>query len=126
GASTDPAKAGHQMMRSLAGFPGPLYAVNRDGAAVLERPGCRRLSDIPEPIDLAVLVLPPEATVQVLAECGACGIHAAVLCSGGFAETGEAGAELQRQAVEIAEQHHIWLLGPNTSGFANPPRGVFA
>ncbi|HLG69218.1 MAG TPA: CoA-binding protein, partial [Chloroflexota bacterium] len=126
GASTDPSKAGHQMVRSLAAFPGPLFAVNRAGADVLGKPGCRRLADIPEPIDLAVLVLPPEATVEVLEECGACGIHAAVLCSGGFAETGEAGAELQQQAVEIAERHHIWLLGPNTSGFANPPRQVFA
>jgi acyl-CoA synthetase (NDP forming) len=126
GASEDPGKAGHAMMCSLAGFPGPLYPVNPKAAEVLGRDAYASPGDLPEAVDLAVLVVPPSEVPRVLDNCGTRGIRAAVVCAGGFAESGEDGAELQRRAAATARRHGIRLLGPNTSGFVNPRARVAA
>ncbi len=130
GASTAPEKAGHAMMQALVDFPGPLYPVNPKAAAagesVLGRPAIARPADADAPVDLAVLVVPPQAVPGALADCGAAGVRAAVVCAGGFAESGEAGADLQEEVASVARAHGIRLLGPNTSGFVDPAGRICA
>lgn len=125
GASADPAKAGHQLLRVLSGYPGPLYPVNPRGGEILGLPAVPSLAEV-SGVDLAVLAVPPPAVPAALAECAAAGVRAAVIVAGGFAETGQEGRGLQGQAVRIAREGGIRLLGPNTSGFVNPAAGVFA
>jgi acyl-CoA synthetase (NDP forming) len=72
------------------------------------------------PIDLAVLCIPAAATPDALREAADCGVGAALICSGGFAEAGADGHALQTQLAEIATSTGIRLLGPNTSGFFRP------
>ena len=130
GASAAPEKAGYAMMQSLAGFPGPVYPVNPKAAAagesILGTPAIAAPADAAEQVDLAVLVVPPQAVPAALADCGAAGVRAAVVCAGGFAESGEAGERLQEETAAVARAHGIRLLGPNTSGFINPADAVCA
>ncbi|NKY43331.1 Succinyl-CoA ligase [ADP-forming] subunit alpha [Nocardia cerradoensis] len=122
GASEAPGKLGSVM----------LAAVGRDGATATygvnpraERAGLHRsLRSVIEthggPVDLAVLCVPASATPQALREAADCGVGAAVICSGGFAEAGEEGAALQAQVADIVAGTGIRVLGPNTSGFFRP------
>ncbi|MFG1943933.1 acetate--CoA ligase family protein [Nonomuraea sp. NPDC048826] len=126
GASATPGKAGNAMLRSLAGLPGRLYPVNPRGGRIEGRQAYPSIADVPEAVDLAVLVVPPAAVPDALVECERAGVLAAVVCAGGFAETGAAGRELQERVRAVVREHGIRVLGPNTSGFMNPPRGVAA
>ncbi|WP_277207589.1 acetate--CoA ligase family protein [Isoptericola croceus] len=126
GASASPDKAGHAMMQALDGFDGELHPVNPRGGTVLGRPALASLGDLPGPVDLAVLVVPPHVVPGAIEEAAAAGVRAAVVCAGGFAESGPEGHDLQEQAVEAARRGGIRLLGPNTSGFMNPVDGVSA
>lgn len=119
GASANPGKAGHAMVRALRGFPGPLHAVNPRGRRVLGRAAVASVREVPG-TDLAILVVPPEVVPDALADAAAAGVRAAVVCAGGFAETGPDGARLQERALAVAREAGIRVLGPNTSGFMNP------
>lgn len=126
GASASPQKAGYAMMQSLAAFPGFLYPINPRGGEILGRPAAARVTDLGEAPELAVLVVPPAAVPSALAECGEAGVQAAVVCAGGFAESGEEGARIQELTLRAAREANIRLLGPNTSGFINAPDAVCA
>lgn len=119
GASATPGKAGNAMVQALRDFPGTLHPVNPRGGEVLGR---RALTSLREStgVDLAVLVVPPEAVPVALADAAEAGVRAAVVCAGGFAESGPDGARLQEHTVRVAREGGIRLLGPNTSGFMNP------
>lgn len=126
GASAGPDKAGHAMMQALDGFAGDLYPVNPRGGTILGRTALTSLGELPGPVDLAVLVVPPQAVPGAIEEAAAAGVRAAVVCAGGFAESGPGGHDLEEQAVEAARRGGVRLLGPNTSGFMNPVDGVSA
>src|SRR5690625_4383995 len=130
GATAAAEKAGFAMMESLSGFGGDLYPVNPRAAAagqeILRRPAYESVAAIGRAVDLAVIVVPPAAVPAALTDCGAAGVRAAVICAGGFAESGEAGARLQEEVQQVALRAGIRLLGPYPSGFMNPAAGVFA
>jgi acetate---CoA ligase (ADP-forming) len=80
----------------------------------------KTVSDLPEPADLAALIIPAQFVPQELERCGAAGIRAAIILSSGFAEErGEAGPALQREVQQIAERYDMAVSGPNGEGFAN-------
>lgn len=126
GASAARGKAGNAMVRSLRDFPGDLYPVNPRADVIEGRQVYPSLAAVPAPLDLAVLVVPPPAVPAVLREAGQVRAGAAMVCAGGFGESGAEGAALQRAATAVAREHGIRLLGPNTSGFMNPPDRVLA
>jgi acetyltransferase len=126
GASATPGKAGYAMARSLAGLPGRLYPVNPRGGHIAGHQAYPSIADVPGDVDLAVLVVPPGVVPGALEECGRAGVRAAVICAGGFAESGDDGRHLQERVRGIARAHGMRVLGPNTSGFMNPPAGVLA
>lgn len=118
GASLDPSKLGYGLSRNLvqSGYRGAIYFVNIKGGILLGRPVYRSVFEVPDPVDLAVLLIPATSMPQALQECGERGIHAAIIAAGGFRETGAQGAALEARCLEIARQHHIRLLGPNCIG----------
>lgn len=126
GASSAPSKAGHQLMLALDGFPGRLYPVNPGAEQILGRTAYPSIAAVPEPVDLAVLIVPAGAVPEVVEQCAAAGARAAIVCAGGFAEAGPEGAELQARAARAAAGAGMRLLGPNTSGLVNPVDGVLA
>ena len=111
-------KLGFGLARNLvqSGYAGAIHFVNPGGGTLLERPLHPHISLVPDPVDLAVLLVPAPAMPQAIAECGERGIRAAILAAGGFRETGAAGAALEDECLRVARQYGIRLIGPNCIG----------
>jgi acetate---CoA ligase (ADP-forming) len=124
GASRDPGKLGAVMARSLASFPGPVALVNPRDAAMAPSVGSAAAEH--GPIDLAVLCVPAAVSATALEKAAAGGVRAAVVCGGGFAETGPEGERHQAALAQVAAEAGVRVLGPNTSGFLVPGHGLTA
>ena len=118
GASHDPTKLGYGLSRNLvqSGYRGAIHFVNIKGGSLMGRPVWARLSEVPDPVDLAVLLIPAAAIPGAILECAGRGVRAAIIAAGGFRETGPAGAALEAECLRIAKEHGIRLLGPNCIG----------
>jgi acetyl coenzyme A synthetase (ADP forming)-like protein len=108
----------------LAEFNGPVYAVNDHADVVQSLPAFRSVGDIPGAVDLAVIVVPADAVVGVARECAAAGVHALLVISSGFAETGEDGARRQQELLEVCRAAGIRIVGPNCLGVLNTASDV--
>ena len=106
------------------GFNGPVYLVNPRGVPVHGQQSYARVADLPEPVDLAFVMVPTSAVLSVLAEVADHGIPSVVLLTSGFAEVGDAGADLERQVVDLARRRGLTILGPNGNGYINAAAGV--
>ena len=124
GASASEEKPGFQILKALEPFRGAVHAVNPRGGDILGRPVHRSLGEVPEPVDLVALVLPARHSLAVLEDAAEAGAGAAFMVSGGFGETGDAGAALESEIASACRAGGIRLLGPNTSGFLRPSRGL--
>ncbi len=118
GASRNPRKLGYVLLDNLrkARFAGPLYPVNLDAQSVLRLPAYSSVDAIPEPVDLALIVVPAAAVAETLESCGRRGVRGAVIITAGFREAGELGVERERAVADIARRHDIRLIGPNSLG----------
>jgi len=118
GASTDPSKLGYGLSRNLiqSHYQGAIHLVNPKGGELLGHPVYTHIANIPDPVDLAVVLIPAPYVPSVLMECGERGIPAAIIGSGGFREVSAQGAALERDCLHIAQQYGIRLLGPNCVG----------
>ncbi len=124
GASATPGKAGYEAIRNVLanGYPGKIYPVNPKGGEILGLPVTPAISALPEGLDLAVVILPAEATPKALRDCAAKGIRHVALMAGGFAEVDEAGAHIQHELLEIIRETGVRVLGPNISGHTSTPQ----
>jgi acyl-CoA synthetase (NDP forming) len=125
GASSAPEKPGYQMVKAFEKFPGRIYPVNPRGGEIQGFKVYRSLTEIPNPVDLIAMVVPPQASADILREAATCGVGAAFMVSGGFSETGGDGLKRQAEILKICRDGGIRLLGPNTSGFMRPSRKLF-
>ena len=118
GASHNPNKLGYGLARNLiqSNYPGEAHFVNPKGGTLLGRTVYKSIAEIPDPVDLAVLLIPSQYVPQAIRECGERGIHAVIIGSGGFRETGETGAKLEQECHQTAKAFDIRLLGPNCIG----------
>jgi acetate---CoA ligase (ADP-forming) len=118
GASASPNKLSHGILRNLMhyGYTGQIYPVNPKADQILGLPAYPDISSVPDPVDLAVIVVPSPAAPAVVEACGQRGIRAAILISGGFKEVGVEGAALERECVSIARRYGMRLIGPNCVG----------
>ncbi|MEO0996915.1 MAG: GNAT family N-acetyltransferase [Pseudomonadota bacterium] len=128
GASERPGSLGTVVYRNLldAGFHGPVYPVNPRHDAIAGVPCVAAVSDIDAVVDLAVIVTPAATVPTVLQQCGAHGIRAAVVLSGGFREAGAAGRSLEAAARDAARRHGLRFIGPNCLGVMRPAIGLNA
>lgn len=126
GASRDPRKRGHQVLRavSAAGFEGRIHPVNPRGGTVLERPVAPSLEELPEAPDLVVVATPAPTVPAVLEEAAAQDAGGAVILAGGFGEAGREGRALEARVRAIARESGLRVGGPNSSGLVNPARGL--
>jgi acetyltransferase len=118
GASADPAKLGWFVARNMlrSGYPGSIHFVNLKGGGLFGRPIYRNLAEVPDPVDLAVLIVPAAATPAALTDAAGRGIRAVIISSGGFREAGPEGAALESECLEIARKHDMRFIGPNCIG----------
>jgi acyl-CoA synthetase (NDP forming) len=124
GASTSPAKLGSVMLDAVARSSGDtrtVFGINAKATDGSFLPSLRAATEVHgHALDLAVLCVPAAATADAVRDAAECGVGAAVICSGGFAEAGVDGEALQAQLAAISSTTGIRLLGPNTSGFFRP------
>ncbi len=120
GASGNPAKLGHAVLKNLVegGYArvGKVYPINPGGGEILGLPVHASVLDISSTIDLAVIVIPYQLVPDALRECGQKGIPGAIVISAGFREAGMEGFERERDLIEIAHEYGIRLIGPNCLG----------
>ncbi|MCX6055453.1 MAG: acetate--CoA ligase family protein [Chloroflexi bacterium] len=118
GASANPRKLSFGILRNLINSPyrGGIYPVNPGSSEILGKTCYGEIANVPDPVDLAVIVLPASVTAETLQACGKRGIRAVVIISGGFKEVGSGGLELERQCLEIAARYQMRLIGPNCVG----------
>ena len=118
GASTSPEKLGYGVARNLvhSGYQGAIHFLSQKPGTLLERPLYTELMQVPDPVDLAILIVPPQSTPQTIAECAKRGIQAVIIVSSGFREAGADGAALEQECLTIARAHGVRLLGPNCIG----------
>jgi acetyl coenzyme A synthetase (ADP forming)-like protein len=118
GASTDPSKLGYGLARNLVqcNYQGVVHFVNPKGGSLLGRPMYPTVMDLPDPVDMAIILIPAKGVANVLNECAKRGIHAVIVASGGFRETGDQGGKLEMELMDIARHFGIRMIGPNCIG----------
>jgi acetate---CoA ligase (ADP-forming) len=118
GASSNPAKLSYGVVKNLKehGYRGGIYPVNPRGGEILGLTVYPSILEVPDPLDLAVIMVPAPIVPIVLKECGERGLEAVIVITGGFREAGPKGKELEKQLRSIIETYGIRLIGPNCVG----------
>ena len=112
---------GRAILRNIVtgGFTGPVYAVNPHAQTMEGVPCVASVDDLPGPVDLAVIAVPPSAVPEVAAQCGRHGVRALIVIS---SSRGAAGAEL----LAVCRQYGMRLVGPSCFGVIVPWIGLDA
>lgn len=116
GASHDPNKIGYKIVQNIVanGYAGQVFPVNPKGGEILGLRVYPRVHDIPDEIDVALIVVPAKAVFQTVQECAAHGVKFVPIISSGFSEVGN--LEEERKIVAYAREHGMRVLGPNIFG----------
>lgn len=123
GASTRQGSLGKSVLANLVNgeFAGPIYPVNPKYDEIEGLPAFAKVSDLPEPVDLAIICTPARTVSGIVDECGNAGILGLVILSAGFREIGESGVQIQRELAETAKRHEgLRIIGPNCVGIIAP------
>lgn len=117
----EPDTTGGSIVHNLlgSGFAGQVHLVNGTGRPVGGRPTYRSVQEIPEAVEMAVITVPAASVLEVAGECAHKGVRAVVVITGGFAESGPEGAELQRRLLDVTRRAGMRLIGPNCMGVLN-------
>jgi acetyltransferase len=118
GASPDPSKLGHRILKNIldAGYPGRVFPIHPGAPHVLSLPAYPSVEQVPEPIDLAVIVVPAAVVPDVAEICGRAGVKGLVVVSAGFKEVGPEGRALEMRLLEIVQRYGMRMIGPNCLG----------
>jgi len=121
GASRDPKKVGHSVLKNLIenNFTGKIYPVNPNIENIFGKKCYPNISSLPEGIDLAIIAINANTVPETIEECGRKGIKAAIVISAGFKEIGEEGRELEKKLFNAAISNGVRILGPNCLGLIN-------
>ncbi|MCU0861959.1 MAG: CoA-binding protein, partial [Methanomassiliicoccales archaeon] len=127
GASGEEGKMGHVFARNLtSGFKGKVYMVNPKGGEVLGHKAYASIKDVPEEVDLAVVVIPAKAVPSAMREMVQSKVKAAVVITSGFAEAGPEGKALEEAMMAEARKGQVKVVGPNCFGVYNCNIGLNA
>jgi len=126
GASNRPGSVGNAVFQNLllGGFSGVIYPVNLAARSVGGVRAYPSLAEVPDPVDLVVVIVPAAATPQVAREAAAKGAKGLIVISAGFKETGSKGAQLEAELLTICRENQIRLIGPNCLGLINTDPAV--
>jgi len=118
GASAVPGKMGYILMDNIirGGYKGKIFPVNPKGGEILGHQAYPVITDIPDPVDLAVIVIPAAYIPDVVDQCGEKGVKALLIISAGFRESGPEGARREREVIARAAKYGMRILGPNVLG----------
>jgi acetyltransferase len=118
GASTSPEKLGYQVLHNVIqyGYQGAIYPINPTAPEILGLKAYPSVLDCPDPVDLAVLLVPNKAVPGVMEQCGQRGLKGAVVITAGFREVGPRGRALEQQVIDICHRYGMRMVGPNVLG----------
>ncbi|MCY1675081.1 GNAT family N-acetyltransferase [Pseudarthrobacter sp. SL88] len=121
GASRKWGTVGYQLLEHIVegGFPGPVYAINPEALELAGMLSYGRLTEVPKPVQLAVIAVPYEEVPSVVEDCAAAGVKGLVIASAGFADDGERGLQRQRNLVRQARASGMRVIGPASLGIIN-------
>jgi acetyltransferase len=122
GASTTPGKVGHDIFVNIlkGGYKGTLYPVNPSARSVACVRAYNSMTDIPDSLDLAIIILPPQQALQSVEEAVKKGVKGIVIVSAGFREVGRDGRQIEDRIVGICREAGVRMIGPNCLGVINP------
>ena len=128
GASDNPARIGGRPIRYMrdAGYGGTIYPVNPNRETVQGMPAFPHITEVPGPVDTAIIAVPAPTVVETAEACAAAGVKAAVIFSAGFAEMSADGGRRQDALTAIARTTGMRIVGPNCLGVYNSATGFFA
>jgi len=117
---------GYTAVRNMLRFNygGRIYPINPSYKEALGLRAYPEIAAVEDQIDLAIVITPKQTVPGIIDQCARKGVKAAIIVSDGFAETGEDGARLQRQIVEIGHRTGLRIIGPNTIGTLNTENGL--
>jgi acetyl coenzyme A synthetase (ADP forming)-like protein len=121
GASRRAGTIGHELFRNLLAydFQGPVYPVNPTSVSVAGVRAYPSILDIPDTIDVALVVVPADTVPAVVDDCAKKGVHGVVIISAGFAEVGSSGRDAEQAIVATARRNGMRVIGPNCLGIVN-------
>lgn len=121
GASRKWGTVGYQLLEHIieGKYPGPVYAINPEAFELAGMLSYGSLSEVPDPVHLAVVAVPYEEVPGVVADCAAAGVKGLVIASAGFADDGERGLQRQRDLVRQARANGMRVIGPASLGIVN-------
>jgi acetyltransferase len=122
GASTIPGKVGHDIFVNIlrGGYTGTLYPVNPKAKSVASVRAYPQIAEIPDTVDLAMLIVPPPAALKAVGDAIAKGTRGIVIVSAGFREVGGEGLEIENRIKDMCREAGVRLVGPNCLGVINP------
>ncbi len=128
GATENVGSVGRTVLANLINSPfgGTVYPVNPKRPSVLGIKAYPNIESVPDKVDLAIIVTPAATVPNIIGQCAALGIPAAIIISAGFKELGPAGEELERLTMERIRGTNMRVLGPNCLGVMNPVLGLNA
>jgi len=121
GASRNRNSLGFKLLHNLVAneFAGTLFPINPKARAIHSLKAYPSVTDVPDEIDLAVVVVPRDVVLPVVESCIAKGVRGLVVITAGFAETGEAGAKLEHELCDRVRAAGVRMVGPNCMGVIN-------
>ena len=126
GATEREGSIGAAIIQNLADFTGDVVPVNPSRDTVFGRECYPDLASVPDPVDLAVVVVPPPIAVDAVREAGEAGVRNVVVITAGFSETGSEGAQREQELRAVAAEYDLNLVGPNSLGVLSTPAGLNA
>ncbi|YCK80300.1 GNAT family N-acetyltransferase [Arthrobacter sp. D3-18] len=126
GASRKWGTVGYQLLEHIieGGFKGPVYAVNPEAFELAGMISFGKLSEIPGPVQLAIVAVPYEEVPKVVDDCAAAGVKGIVVATAGFADDGERGLARQHELVRRARANGMRVIGPESLGILNTQPAV--
>ncbi len=128
GATETHGSVGRTLLWNLISSPfgGAVFPINPKRSNVLGIKAYPSLREVPEQVDLAVIVTPAPSVPAIIKDAVDIGVKGAIVISAGFKETGPAGVELEHQIMEYAQKGQMRIIGPNCLGVMNPLSGLNA
>ncbi|MBD3170113.1 MAG: hypothetical protein GF307_11565 [candidate division Zixibacteria bacterium] len=126
GASTKKHTIGYEIFNNILRneFTGKAFPVNPKADVVHSMKCYKSILEIPDEVDLAIIIVARQFVPQVAEECGQKGVKGIVVISGGFKEVGEEGAKLEDEVLSIVKKYGMRMVGPNCFGVANFSPGI--
>ena len=118
GASSDPSKLSYAIVDNMTryGYTGHVYPINPKGGLIVGLQAYASVPDVPDEIDLAVMVIPAPRVAAALEQCGEKGVKGVIIITAGFREVGGDGMKMARALIEIVKKYSMRMIGPNCIG----------